>query len=75
VVHAVSNAATIATYFASWRARRQGHHVRGAGIALAGAAMSGVGAYLGGHLAIARKVGSRHEAFADAAPTPAGVTG
>lgn len=75
VVHAASNAVSIGAYAASWNARRRGRHVRGAGLALAGAAVSGVGAYLGGHLAIARKVGSRHEAFADAVPTPAGVAG
>jgi len=37
--------------------------------ALAGAAVMGAGAYLGGHLSAARKVASRHPAYADA---PAG---
>ena len=65
LVHAVANGLAIGTYSASWIARRQGRHRTGAGLALAGAAVSGVGAYLGGHLAAARKVGSRHPAYAD----------
>lgn len=65
LVHAVSNAVSAGVYVGSWRARRRGQHVKGAGLALAGAAVSGVGAYLGGHLAIARKVGSHHPAFGD----------
>lgn len=65
VVHAAANGAAIVSYTASWLARRGGHHRTGAGLALAGAAATGVGAYLGGHLAVARKVGSRHPAFAD----------
>jgi hypothetical protein len=64
VVHAVVNAVAIGSYAASWHARRRGRHETGARLALAGAAVSGLGAYLGGHLAIARKVGSRNPAFA-----------
>lgn len=67
LVHAVTNAVAIGIYAASWSARRRGRHARGAGLALAGAAVSGVGGYLGGHLAAARKVGSHHPAFDDAA--------
>ena len=63
LVHAVTNAVAIGTYAASWNARRKGRHGQGAGLALAGAAVSGAGAYLGGHLAAARKVGSRHPAY------------
>ena len=63
LVHAVTNAVAIGTYAASWRARRQGRHGAGARLALAGAAVSGVGAYLGGHLVAARKVGTRHPAY------------
>jgi hypothetical protein len=66
LVHAVTNAVAIGTYAASWRARRQGRHGAGVRLALAGAAVSGVGAYLGGHLALARKVGSRHPAYGEA---------
>lgn len=75
LVHAVTNAVAIGTYAASWVARRRGRETAGAGLALAGAAVSGVGAYLGGHLVAARKVATRHAAYADgsvsrgAAPT------
>ena len=70
LVHAVTNAVAISIYAASWNARRQGRHGSGARLALAGATVSGVGAYLGGHLASARKVGSRHPAFAETSPAP-----
>ena len=66
LVHAVTNAVAIGAYAASWFARRGGRHTRGVGLALAGAAVSGVGGYLGGHLALARKVGSHHPALTDA---------
>jgi hypothetical protein len=68
LVHATTNAVAIGAYAASWVARRNGRHGTGAGLALAGAAVSGVGAYLGGHLAAARKVSSRHPAYADVPP-------
>jgi hypothetical protein len=63
LVHAVTNAAAIGVYAASWSARRKGRHGKGALLALAGAAVSGVGAYLGGHLAAARKVSSHDPAY------------
>ena len=66
VVHAVTNAVAIGVYAASWLARRRGRHATGVRLALAGAAVSGTGAYLGGHLAAARKVGSHHRAYDDA---------
>jgi hypothetical protein len=68
LVHAVTNGVAISVYAASWFARRRGRHGTGAGLALAAAAVSGVGAYLGGHLAEARKVASRHRAYDDASP-------
>ena len=67
LVHAVTNGVAIGVYTASWIARHRGRHGAGARLALAGAAVSGVGAYLGGHLAAARKVGSHHPAY-DKAP-------
>lgn len=67
VVHVGLNAASAVAYLASWTARRQGRHGTGAGLAFVGAGISGAGAYLGGHLAVARKVGSRHPAFSDRA--------
>ena len=63
LVHAVTNGVAIGAYAASWVARQRGQHGTGARLALAGAAVSGVGAYLGGHLTAARKVGSRHPAY------------
>ncbi|MET0998138.1 MAG: DUF2231 domain-containing protein [Marmoricola sp.] len=66
LVHAVTNGIAIATYSASWIARRRGRHGAGATLALAGVAVSGAGAYLGGHLAAARKVGSHDPAFGEA---------
>jgi len=66
LVHAAANGLVISLYAASWSARRRGQHGVGARLALAGAAVSGVGAYLGSHLATARKVGSHHAAFDEA---------
>ena len=63
LVHAVTNGVAIGLYAASWLARRRGEHGAGVRRALAGAAVSGAGAYLGGHLAAARKVGSHHPAY------------
>jgi hypothetical protein len=63
LVHAVTNGVMIGLYAASWAARRQGRHGRGVRLGLAGAAVSGVGAYLGGHLTEARKLSSRHPAY------------
>ena len=65
VVHVVTNAVAAGTYAASWSARRKGRRGQGALLAMAGAGVSGVGAYLGGHMAIARKVGSHHPAYDD----------
>lgn len=68
LVHAVTNAVAIGAYAASWVARRKGAHSAGVGLGLAGLTVSGVGAYLGGHLAEARKVGSHHPAYDNAPP-------
>ncbi len=65
LVHAATNALAIGIYAASWVARRRGRHGTGARLALAGAAISGVGGYLGSHLAVARKLGSRHPAYGE----------
>jgi len=48
LVHAVTNGIAIGVYAASWVARKRGRHGSGVRLALAGAAVSGVGAYLGG---------------------------
>jgi Predicted membrane protein (DUF2231) len=63
LVHAVTNGVAIGAYAASWLARRRGRHGTGVRLALTGAAVSGVGAYLGGHLVAARKVASHHPAY------------
>jgi hypothetical protein len=65
LVHAAINGLAIGLYVASWAARRWGRHGSGARFALAGAAVSGVGGYLGAHLSSARKLGSRHPAYGD----------
>ncbi|MEP7178500.1 MAG: Rieske (2Fe-2S) protein, partial [Pseudonocardiales bacterium] len=47
----------------SWLVRRRGHHLRGVGLSLAGAAVLGGAAWLGGHLAYALGVGVDTTAF------------
>ncbi len=66
LVHAVTNATAAGVYTASWLARRQGRQAGGARLALVGAAVSGLGSYLGGHLAAGRGVGTSHPAYAKA---------
>jgi hypothetical protein len=63
LVHAITNGVALGLYTASWIARRRGRHGAGAGLAVTGAAVSSVGAYLGGHLVAARKVGSHDPAY------------
>jgi hypothetical protein len=63
LIHAATNGLAIGIYSASWVARRRGRHGVGVGLALIGAGVLSLGAYLGGHLAAARKVGSRHPAY------------
>ena len=63
LVHAVSNGVAIGLYAGSWNARRQGRQADGVRLGLLGYAVSGLGAYLGGHLATVRKVGSHHPAY------------
>lgn len=63
VVHALSNVAAIGLYGASLVARRRDRHLTGVLLGLAGSSALGVGGYLGGHLAAARKVSSRHPDF------------
>lgn len=68
LVHAVGNGVAIGVYAASWVARKRGQHGTGARLALAGATVTGLSAYLGGHLTEGRRVASRHPAF-DEAPS------
>jgi|SRR3954453_19340754 uncharacterized membrane protein len=67
LVHAATNGAAIGIYAASWIARQRGRQATGVRLALAGMAVTGLGAYLGSHLAAGRKVGSRDPAY-DVAP-------
>lgn len=66
LVHAATNALAIGLYAASWFARRGGRHSAGVKLAFAGGAVSGIGGYLGSHLAVGRKLGSRHPAYGNA---------
>lgn len=63
--HALGNAVALTCYVASWRARRKERWRTGVLWGLAGASAASVSGYLGGHLAGARKVSSRHPAFKD----------
>lgn len=63
LVHAGIKGLSIGIYAAFQVARRTGRHTTGARLALGAAAASGLAAYLGGHLAGARKVGSHHPAY------------
>ncbi len=67
LVHAVTNGVAVSLYGASWVARLRGRHSTGARLALAGAAVTSVAAYLGGHLAEARNVATHHPAYDDTA--------
>jgi uncharacterized membrane protein len=72
VTHATANSTALALFGASWVARRVGRHDRGVALALAGGLLSVWGGYLGGHLTLARKVGTFDPAFgAGSAPRPA----
>jgi uncharacterized membrane protein len=62
-LHASVNAGALVLYTASLAARRR-HHGRGVLLGLAGGAVAAGGGYLGGHLTVARKVGSRDPRFA-----------
>ena len=64
LVHAATNAVAIGVYASSWLARRRGDHAGGVRRALVGAGVATLGGYLGGHLAVARKVGTRDPAYA-----------
>lgn len=63
LVHAAGNVTALGLYGASFAARSSGRHRLGAALGLCGAAVVGAGAFLGGHMTVARKVGSRHPAF------------
>jgi len=49
-LHAAGNIVVAGLYFASWRQRRRGHHLRGVAYGIAGGGLATVTAYLGGAL-------------------------
>ena len=63
LVHAILNWAAIASYGASWLARRRGHRASGVAWSLIGASTVGVSGWLGGHLAYALGIGVDTTAF------------
>jgi uncharacterized membrane protein len=64
--HAMFNAAAAGCYLISYVQRRRGQHGRAVGMSLAAATLLGVGGYLGGHLAVVRKVGTASPDWSDA---------
>lgn len=65
--HAIFNAAAAGCYLLSYIQRRRGQHNRGIATGLVGAALLGCGGYLGGHLAVVRKVGTCSPEWSDTA--------
>lgn len=59
VAHAALNTAAISLYAASWAQRRSGRQSAGRALGLAAAAFVSASGYVGGHLAVGRKVGYR----------------
>ncbi len=59
-LHAALNDLNIALYALSLRERRHGRHGRGVAISLGALALTGVSAWLGGHLVYDHKVGTDH---------------
>jgi uncharacterized membrane protein len=56
--HGVGNAGVALLYFQSWRSRRRGRQIRGVMWGMAGASLAWGTGYLGGHLSMARGVGT-----------------
>ncbi|HEX2050292.1 MAG TPA: Rieske (2Fe-2S) protein [Actinomycetota bacterium] len=63
VAHASANTLALAAYGASYAARRAGRHRLGVALGFAGGAIASAGAYLGGHLSLARGVGVDQATF------------
>lgn len=59
-LHAALNDLNITLYMLSLRERRHGRHGRGVAISLGALALTGVAAWLGGHLVYSHKVGADH---------------
>ena len=69
-LHAGTNLVAFGFYSASLLARRRRRYGAGVGLGLAGGITAIAGGYLGGHLTIVRKVGTRDSAFSDDAAAP-----
>jgi uncharacterized membrane protein len=75
VVHAMTNGLATACFAASVIPRARGRRVRAAAWSVTGGLLATVGGYLGGHLSLARKVGSHDVHLADPRPAPHGGPG
>jgi uncharacterized membrane protein len=75
VVHAALNGVAAVCFAASVIPRARGRRLRATGWSLAGGAFLSAGGYLGGHLAIARKVGCHDLGFAEGPPGLNGGSG
>ena len=64
-LHAGLNGVAVGLFGASLVARRAGSRSTGVGLSLAATAVTAASGFLGGHLAIARKAGSRHPGFSE----------
>jgi nitrite reductase/ring-hydroxylating ferredoxin subunit/uncharacterized membrane protein len=62
-VHAIANDTAISLFALSWLQRRRGRRTSGVMLAVAGTAVTGAAAFLGGHLAYRRGVGVDTTAF------------
>ena len=74
-VHAATNSVALGLYTASLLSRRR-HHMRAVWLGVTGGLVATVGGYLGGHLTLVRKAGTRDERFSTpddvvAPPVPA----
>jgi uncharacterized membrane protein len=64
-LHASTNAVAFGLYGSSLLARRRRSHALAVGLGVAGGVTAIVGGYLGGHLTLGRRVGTRDRAFSD----------
>lgn len=72
--HAALNSVALGLYGASLAARAGGARRAGVGLSLAATAVTAASGYLGGHLAIARKAGSRHPGVTGVTPATESAT-
>jgi hypothetical protein len=70
-LHAALNVGAVTLYAVSLGLRRTGQHRSGVAASMTATVVASAAGYLGGHLAIARKAGSRHTAYDTDAVGPA----